>query len=65
MNWFVLTVFACMVFGILFAHWLNLRKIRAEMQREQRIRQHLRNKAMSWSIETQNDRTPFMSDFPG
>jgi len=30
---------------------------------ECRKRDHMMKKAMSWSIETQNDKTPFLADF--
>lgn len=37
---------------------------RRKQAKEERIRQHIMKHALSWSIETQNDRTRFMDDFP-
>jgi hypothetical protein len=39
------------------------RQERKQAQRDEAIRAHLRKHALSWTIETQNDKTPFMSDF--
>jgi hypothetical protein len=39
------------------------RQERKQAERDKAIRAHLLKHALSWTIETQNDKTPFMSDF--
>lgn len=39
------------------------RQERKQAERDAKVRDHVMKHAMSWSIETQNDRTKFMDDF--
>jgi hypothetical protein len=52
------------ILAILTRHFRQ-RQRRLEAERERRVVEHCLKHAMSWSIETQNDRTPFMKDFQG
>lgn len=45
------------------AFYEKRRQERKQAERDEKVRAHLMKHALSWTVETQNDKTPFMSDF--
>lgn len=41
------------------------RQERKRAKLDEAVSAHLKKHALSWTVETQNDKTPFMSDFKG
>ena len=45
------------------AFYEKRRQDRKQAERDEKVRAHLMKHALSWKVETQNDKNPFMSDF--
>lgn len=45
------------------AFYEKRRQDRKQAERDDKVRAHLMKNALSWTVETQNDKTPFMRDF--